>query len=80
VTALIVQDHLGGSIRRGQMVNGSHYWNQLSDGDEVDFTLEQFSAAPRFLSVCEVSRDYILSFSATSERYARLRARVEHAR
>lgn len=47
VTALVVQDLLGGDLvlaevhRRGQQ-EGYHWWNVLSPGVEVDLTREQF--------------------------------------
>lgn len=47
VTALVVQDLLGGDLILGEVhVDGAkvghHYWNQLPDGTEVDFTAGQF--------------------------------------
>lgn len=47
VTALVVQDVLGGDLVLGEVqVNGvktgHHYWNRLPDGTEVDFTADQF--------------------------------------
>lgn len=47
MTALVVQDVLGGDLILGEVhVNGSkvgnHYWNQLPDGTVVDLTGDQF--------------------------------------
>ncbi|MGI5155650.1 YunG family protein [Microbispora sp. CA-102843] len=47
VTALVVQDLLGGDLILGEVhVDGAkvghHYWNRLPDGTEVDFTAAQF--------------------------------------
>jgi hypothetical protein len=47
VTALVVQDLLGGELMLGEVhVGGAkvghHYWNRLPDGVEVDFTADQF--------------------------------------
>ncbi|MFF8996237.1 hypothetical protein ACF09H_41220 [Streptomyces sp. NPDC014983] len=47
VTALVVQDLLGGDLIHGEVhMNGAkawnHYWNRLSDGTEVDLTADQF--------------------------------------
>jgi hypothetical protein len=47
MTALVVQDLLGGDLVHGQVhVDGvrlgNHYWNQLPDGTEVDYTADQF--------------------------------------
>jgi hypothetical protein len=49
VTALVVQDLLGGELILGAVhVEGAkvghHYWNRLPDGTEVDFTADQFHA------------------------------------
>lgn len=48
MTALVVQDVLGGDLVLGQVqVDGvwvsHHYWNRLADGTEVDLTAEQFT-------------------------------------
>jgi hypothetical protein len=47
-TALVVHDHLGGSLMRGEVhVDGVrvdfHWWNVLPDGEQVDLTLDQFA-------------------------------------
>ncbi|WP_434739410.1 YunG family protein [Micromonospora sp. SH-82] len=47
VTALIVQDHLGGDLILGEVLAhgtkvGHHYWNRLPDGRHVDLTADQF--------------------------------------
>ncbi|MFG1925912.1 hypothetical protein [Cryptosporangium sp. NPDC048952] len=47
MTALVVQDLLGGDLILGEVhvdgvKTGNHYWNRLPDGTEVDFTGEQF--------------------------------------
>ncbi|WP_311209033.1 MULTISPECIES: hypothetical protein [unclassified Aeromicrobium] len=47
-TVLVVHDHLGGELVRGEVhVDGErvdfHWWNRLPDGSEVDLTREQFS-------------------------------------
>jgi hypothetical protein len=47
VTALVIQDLLGGDLILGE-VNvgetkvGNHYWNRLPDGADVDLTADQF--------------------------------------
>lgn len=48
VTALIVHDHLGGRLVRGEVhVNDIrvdfHWWNELPDGTHVDLTRDQFA-------------------------------------
>jgi hypothetical protein len=52
VTALVVQDVLGGElilaeVRVDGVKVGHHYWNRLPGGTEVDFTAEQFRAGER---------------------------------
>jgi hypothetical protein len=47
VTALVVQDLLGGDLILGEVhVDGTkighHYWNRLPNGAEVDLTADQF--------------------------------------
>ncbi len=48
VTALVVQDLLGGELLRGEIkdaagvVYESHYWNQLPGGAEIDLTRGQY--------------------------------------
>src|SRR4051812_48449353 len=50
VTALVVQDLLGGDLLLAEVLNadgsrqGLHYWNRLAGGLELDLTREQFSA------------------------------------
>lgn len=47
VTALIIQDLLGGELILGEVFVGDaqvgyHYWNRLPDGRDVDLTADQF--------------------------------------
>lgn len=43
VTALLVQDVLGGDILRADIPgHGSHYWNLVADMGEIDLTRSQF--------------------------------------
>jgi len=47
MTALVVQDLLGGDLILGEVhvdgtKVGNHYWNRLQDGAEVDLTADQF--------------------------------------
>src|SRR5262245_27866317 len=44
VTALLVQDVLGGEIVRGLTTCGSHYWNRVPGMGDVDLTREQYGA------------------------------------
>lgn len=74
VTALVVQDYLGGELMRAEVEGVSHYWN-LIDGVEVDLTRDQFA---RFAPEDMVMRPrrYVLSFPETMHRYKKLSARV----
>lgn len=52
VTALVLQDLLGGELMRGEVhVDGAkighHWWNRLPDGTTVDLTAEQFHPGER---------------------------------
>jgi hypothetical protein len=74
VTALVIQDYLGGQLLRAEVEGISHYWNRIKDTD-VDLTREQFARfAPR--EVVTKARRYVLSFPDTVQRYEALRERV----
>jgi hypothetical protein len=76
VTALAVQDALGGELVRGAYDGGSHYWNRLPSGVEIDLTAEQFASLPAFHGVAIREREYVLSFAATRLRYELLQERM----
>lgn len=83
VTALIVQDYEGGDLLRCAIPGGSHYWNRLPEGAEVDLTAGQFPEPVERAGIVVRERDYVLSHEATYRRYQRLRRAVEariHAR
>ena len=47
MTALVVQDLLGGELILGEVhvdghKVGNHYWNRIPDGTEIDLTADQF--------------------------------------
>jgi hypothetical protein len=75
VTALLVQDWLGGDLLRAVVEGVSHYWNRV-EGVEIDLTREQFD---RFqpVDIQLRSRDYVLSSPQTARRYKLLKSRVE---
>lgn len=78
VTALVVQDHLGGEILRSMVGETSHYWNLLDDGTEIDLTREQFAEfSPGPTEVR--SRAYLLSYPETRARYELLRERTRRS-
>jgi len=75
VTALVVQDVLGGSLRRATVNGDSHYWNETPLG-EIDLTRSQFKEPLVIGEVIERDREYVLSNAATSERYLLLKSRL----
>jgi len=81
VTALVVQDFLGGELLRCNMTDGdSHYWNITDDGYEIDFTQSQFKCIepkPMKETAIRRARSYVLSFPDTMRRYRILRRRVD---
>jgi len=82
ITALIVQDFMGGELLRTviprKKENISHYWNLLPEGREVDFTSKQFSSDVIIKDGEERDRHYVLSYPTTRKRYVLLRLAVEN--
>lgn len=82
VVALIVQDLLGGELLRASLegtefeYGKSHYWNRLQDGTEVDFTEVQFEGRKPKLVGEQRTREYVLSYEPTKQRYELLKAAV----
>jgi hypothetical protein len=86
VTALVVQDFFGGELLRGLFkfkdtksveFVGSHYWNRLPDGTEVDLTRCQFPEDVE-ISIGELrTRQYVLSYPETRRRYKILKTEIE---
>ena len=86
VTALIVNDYLGGKLVWAEANCGekkwSHYFNLLG-GVEHDLTREQFpegTVVPQGVDKTKgfsTTREYVLSFKQTVRRYELLRDRVE---
>ena len=74
VTALVFQDLFGGELLRGRILGGTHYWNRLPSGQEIDLTAEQFEFGPVVSDIELCSRAYVLSYPATNSRYRRLLA------
>jgi hypothetical protein len=80
VTALVIQDYLGGELLYCK--HHDHYWNRLSSGEEVDITKNQFS---NDVEICKdeiKSRNDILKSegaikSKTLQRYNLLKKRVK---
>lgn len=68
VTALVVQDYLGGDLVRAIVGGVSHYWNRLPDGTTMDLTRDQFgSFHPVDIELRD--REYVMSFPETAMRY-----------
>jgi hypothetical protein len=80
VTALIVQDHLGGDLVRQVITPGqAHFWNQLNDGTKVDLTERQFVLSPAIREPATTSpvRQRLLAYQPTAARYQLLKAAVD---
>lgn len=86
VTACVLHDYLGGEILNttATLPDGStdsHYYN-LIDGEEVDLTRSQFPDGTEFTPGVEKkkefnsTKEYVLSYGPTDERYRILKARV----
>lgn len=80
ITALVVQDYLGGEIMFNKQF--AHYWNKLPDGEIFDLTKEQFGENVLIESEGVADRDYILLSPRakefkTPERYELLRSLVK---
>lgn len=84
VTALVVQDLLGGKLMRGVINGVSHYWNVISVNTDqtwkvqaLDLTAQQFHGVTKWEGeMLERSREYVLSFPDTKRRYELLKARI----
>jgi hypothetical protein len=77
VTALVLQDFLGGDLLRCPLPRGgSHYWNRLPSGAEVDLTRGQFREGIATQAGEVRPREYVLSFPETAHRYRLLKERI----
>jgi hypothetical protein len=79
VTALVVQDYLGGELLQSHVQGISHYWNRLPDGTEVDLTRDQFDRFVLDGPPQVRDREYVLSFPQTVVRYELLRSAADFA-
>ncbi len=79
VTALLVQEMLGGKLLRSvaswEGGSVSHYFNELPDGMVLDLTRKQFEADCRFSAPEYRDRSYVLSYPDTASRYEILKRR-----
>jgi hypothetical protein len=77
VTALVVQDFLGGDVVRVKAGHTSHYFNILPDGARVDLTAGQFGGIRLPWSAPEVrGRKALLRVPHVKARYGVLAGRV----
>ena len=76
VSALIIQDLLGGDLVRSEVNGCSHYWNKLPNGQQIDVTLQQFGEVWARGEIKIRDREYVLSFPETAKRYERLRRKL----
>jgi len=79
VTALAVQDALGGDIVVGSVGRRSHYWNRLPDGKRVDLTRVQFDGRGVLWERGTADRARLLRVRGTATRYERLAGRLQAA-
>jgi hypothetical protein len=85
VTALVVQDLLGGELLVAEVDNpdgsrqGVHYWNRLAGGIEVDLTREQFAPGERVGRPQAVERPADVTGARLEAQYRTLAARVGEA-
>lgn len=70
VTALVVQDKLGGVLLRTVNAGTSHYFNLLPGDVVVDLTRDQFDVWEPTAPIETRTREYVLSFPETAARYA----------
>jgi hypothetical protein len=75
VTALVIQDYLGGELMRAEVDGRSHYWNVV-DGEMIDLTRDQFAPGAPARNTATRGRSYVLSYADTSRRYDLLRAKT----
>lgn len=79
VVSLLAQDYFGGELVRASLENiseysypRSHYWNQLPDCSDADFTAEQYKVMPEFKNIEIYPRERVLSYPDTQRRYETL--------
>lgn len=85
VTALVLQDEIGGTILRGEFPDGtSHYWNLIPAAGEIDLTRDQYPHDLPIPRGVEVDRSRLLEgeraiAARTPERYDHLKKLVRAA-
>ncbi|MEI7030915.1 YunG family protein [Streptomyces pratensis] len=81
VTAMVLNDLLGGELIRGEVHVGGvrtdyHWWNRLGAGVEIDLTREQFGPEEVVTGGVVIARPPVAEWRRLREEYALLRARV----
>ncbi len=81
VTAMVLNDLLGGELVRGEVhVDGVrtdfHWWNRLGAGVEVDLTREQFGPEESVVGGDVIVRPPVTEWARLQEEYLLLRDRV----
>lgn len=81
VTAMVLNDLLGGELLRGEvLVNGErvdyHWWNRLGMGVEIDLTREQFGPEEIVTAGTVIPRPPVTEWRRLREEYELLRGRV----
>jgi hypothetical protein len=83
VTALVVQDLLGGELLVAEVENadgsrqGIHYWNRLPSGTEIDLTREQFAPSETVQAPHVVPRPPDVRGARLEHQYRTLARRVQ---
>ncbi|KIF77198.1 hypothetical protein QR77_31710 [Streptomyces sp. 150FB] len=81
VTAMVVNDLLGGELIRGEVHVGGertdyHWWNRLGSGIEIDLTREQFGPEEVVVGGTVIPRPPAAEWRRLREEYELLRERV----
>lgn len=79
VTAIVVQDYLGGDIVKCDVIgdHDAHFFNKLEDGSVVDLTQSQFPDGSEFVNEKLANREKMLSYPGTQNRYNTLSEKVK---
>jgi hypothetical protein len=76
VTALVVQDILGGEIRKTQLLDGSHYYNYINK-ERHDLTASQFNEIINYKDLLSTREEAFADTNA--EQYIFLKQKVSAA-
>jgi hypothetical protein len=81
VTAMVLNDLLGGELIRGEVHVGGertdyHWWNRLGPGIEIDLTREQFGPEETVVGGTVIPRPPLGEWRRLREEYELLRERV----